>query len=97
MYERDPVGRHKISVCTNISCMLRGSDEVVSHLESRLGIKLGQTTADGEFTLKEVECLGACVNAPMMQVGRQYHENLTPELLDSIIDNLKTIDNGTGE
>jgi len=94
MYERDPVGKHKISVCTNISCMLRGSDEVVSHLESRLGIKLGESTADGNITLKEVECLGACVNAPMMQVGRQYHENLTPELLDSILENL---DSGAGE
>ena len=94
MYERSPVGKHKLSICTNISCMLRGSDEVVSHLENRLGIKLGESTTDGSFTLKEVECLGACVNAPMMQIGRQYHENLTPELLDSILDNLE---NGTGE
>lgn len=94
MYERDPVGKHKLSICTNISCMLRGSDEVVSHLENRLGIKLGETTQDGNFTLKEVECLGACVNAPMMQIGRQYHEKLTPELLDSILDNLES---GAGE
>ncbi len=90
MYERDPVGCHKLSVCTNISCMLRGSDEVVSHLENRLGIKLGETTTDGNFTLKEVECLGACVNAPMMQIGRQYHEKLTPELLDAILNNLES-------
>ncbi|MDH3354689.1 MAG: NADH-quinone oxidoreductase subunit NuoE [Chromatiales bacterium] len=90
MYERSPVGRHKISICTNISCMLRGSDEVVSHLENRLGIKLGETTEDGRYTLKEVECLGACVNAPMMQVGRSYHENLTPELLDSIIETIES-------
>ncbi len=89
MYEREPVGRHKICVCTNISCLLRGSDEVVAHLEQRLGIKLGQTTEDNRFTLKEVECLGACVNAPMMQVGREYYEKLTPETLDTILDGLE--------
>jgi len=94
MYERSAVGKHKLSICTNISCMLRGSDEVVSHLEKRLGIKLGETTEDGSFTLKEVECLGACVNAPMMQIGRQYHEKLTPELIDSILNNLES---GAGE
>jgi len=94
MYERSAVGKHKLSICTNISCMLRGSDEVVSHLEKRLGIKLGETTEDGSFTLKEVECLGACVNAPMMQIGRQYHERLTPELIDSILNNLES---GAGE
>jgi len=88
MYERDPVGKHKICVCTNISCMLCGSDEVVSHLENKLGIKLGETTEDGKFTLKEVECLGACVNAPMLQLGREYHEKLTPEKLDKLLDSL---------
>jgi len=88
MYELEPVGRHKICVCTNISCMLCGSSEVIDHLQKKLGIRLGETTADGKFTLKEVECLGACVNAPMMQVGRDYHENLTPEKLDQIIDSL---------
>jgi len=88
MYERDPVGKHKICVCTNISCMLNGSDEVVSHLENKLGIKLGETTEDGKFTLKEVECLGACVNAPMLQLGREYHEKLTPEKLDKLLDSL---------
>ena len=94
MYERSAVGKHKLNICTNISCMLRGSDEVVSHLEKRLGIKLGETTDDGNFTLKEVECLGACVNAPMMQIGRQYHEKLTPDLIDSILNNLES---GAGE
>ena len=89
MYELEPVGRHKFNICTNISCMLRGSDEVVAHLEQRLGIKLGETTADGRFTLKEVECLGACVNAPMLQLGREYFENLTPEKLDAILDGLE--------
>ena len=88
MYERDPVGRHKICVCTNISCMLCGSDEVVAHLEKRLGIKLGETSADGRFTLKEVECLGACVDAPMFEVAKTYHGKLTPEKIDKILDGL---------
>ena len=89
MYELKPVGRHKIGVCTNISCMLCGSDKVVDHLQERLGIKLGETTEDGRFTLKEVECLGACVNAPMFQIGKEYHENLTPEKIDAILDGLE--------
>jgi len=88
MYEHKPVGRHKICVCTNISCLLCGSEKIVSILESKLGIKMGQTTGDGKFTLKEVECLGACVGAPMMQVGTDYHENLTAEKIDSILDTL---------
>jgi len=88
MYELKPVGKHKICVCTNISCMLRGSDEVVAHLENRLGIKLGETSEDGRFTLKEVECLGACANAPMFELNKQYHENLTPETIDAILDGL---------
>ena len=88
MYELEPVGKHKICVCTNISCMLRGSEQVVSHLEQRLGIGLGETSEDGKYTLKEVECLGACVNAPMMQIGHDYHENLTPERIDTILDGL---------
>ena len=89
MYELKPVGRHKICVCTNVSCMVCGSDGIVEHLENRLGIKLGGTTDDGKFTLKEVECLGACGGAPMVQIGRQYYENLTPELVDSILDGLE--------
>jgi len=88
MYELEPVGRHKICVCTNISCMLRGSDEVVAHLKERLGIGLGETTADGRFTLKEVECLGACVEAPMFQIGQTYYGNLTPEKIDEILEGL---------
>jgi NADH-quinone oxidoreductase subunit E len=88
MYELEPVGRHKICICTNISCMLCASDEVVEHLHKRLGIGLGETTADGRFTLKEVECLGACVDAPVVQIGRQYHGNLTPEKIDAILDSL---------
>jgi NADH-quinone oxidoreductase subunit E len=88
MYELEPVGKHKICVCTNISCMLCGSDTVVGHLSKKLGINLGETTADGRFTLKEVECLGACVNAPVMQVGNTYHENLTEEKIDQVLDSL---------
>ena len=86
MYDLEPVGRHKIFVCTNISCMLRGSDEIVAHLQAKLGIKLGETTEDGKFTLKEAECLAACAGAPMMQVDRSYHENLTPQRIDEILD-----------
>jgi NADH-quinone oxidoreductase subunit E len=88
MYELKPVGRHKICVCTNVSCMVCGSERVVDHLEAKLGIKLGQTTDDGRFTLKEVECLGACGGAPMMQIGHKYYENLTPDLIDSILSEL---------
>ena len=89
MYDLAPVGRHKVCVCTNVSCMLRGSDEIMAHLTKRLGVEPGQTTPDGRFTLKEVECLGACVGAPMMQVGRTYHEHLTPERVDRILDSLE--------
>lgn len=88
MYERKPVGKVKICVCTNISCMLCGSDGVVEHLENKLGIKLGETTGDGMFTLKEVECLGACVNAPVMQIGNEYHEHLTKEKIDKLIESM---------
>ncbi|QDP71742.1 NADH-quinone oxidoreductase subunit NuoE [Legionella israelensis] len=86
MYHIKPVGRHSINVCTNISCLLRNSDEVVEHLQKRLGIKLGETTSDGRFTLNSVECLGACVNAPMMQVDKDYHENLTPEKIEAVLE-----------
>lgn len=89
MFELAPVGRNKLCVCTNVSCMLRGSDEVMGHLTKKLGIKAGETTPDGRFTIKEVECLGACVGAPMMQIGHQYHENLTPERIDRILDSLE--------
>lgn len=85
MYDLKPVGKHKISVCTNISCMLRGCDEIVAHLEQKLGVKLGETTADGKFTLKEAECLAACAGAPMMQVDREYYEDLTAEKIDGIL------------
>jgi NADH-quinone oxidoreductase subunit E len=89
MYELKPVGRYKICVCTNVSCLVCGSDGIVDHLRERLGIGFGETTPDGRFSLKEVECLGACGGAPMMQIGTEYYENLTPELVDSILDGLE--------
>lgn len=89
MYDLKPQGKHRIDVCTNISCMLRGSDKIVQHLETRLGIKLGETTPDGRYTLREVECLAACVGAPALQWNdRDYYENLTPEKIDIILDSL---------
>jgi NADH-quinone oxidoreductase subunit E len=88
MYEHKPVGRHKICICTNISCMLCDSDMVVNHLQNKLGIKFGEVTPDGKFSLKEVECLGACVNAPVIQIGNTYYENLTPAKLDEILASL---------
>ena len=90
MFELQPVGRHNIAVCTNISCMLRGSDTVLSYIERKLGINLGESTPDGKFYLKkEEECLAACCGAPMMQVNHVYHENLTPEKVDRILDSLE--------
>jgi NADH-quinone oxidoreductase subunit E len=90
MFETKPVGRHSISVCTNISCMLRGADEIVAHVEQKLGIKTGQSTPDGKFYLKrEEECLAACCGAPMMMVDHVYHENLTPETVDEILEAVK--------
>ena len=89
MFEREPVGRHKLCVCTNVACMLRGSDETVAHLKKRLGVGLGETTADGKVTLKEVECLGACIDAPVMQVGDRYHRRLTTESIDKLLDTLE--------
>jgi NADH-quinone oxidoreductase subunit E len=85
MYDLKPVGRHKIYVCTNISCMLCGSGVIVEHLEKKLGIKLGETTADAKFTVKEAECLAACGGAPMFMLDDDYYENLTPERVDQIL------------
>ncbi len=90
MFELKPVGKHTIAVCTNLSCMLRGADEIVNHLESKLGIKLGESTEDGKFYLKkEEECLAACCGAPMMQVNHVYKENLTIEKVDQILEELE--------
>ncbi len=87
MFETKPVGQHSISICTNISCWLMGSDRIVEHVEKRLGIKTGESTADGKFFLKcEEECLAACDGGPMMQVDHVYYEGLTPEKVDQILD-----------
>jgi NADH-quinone oxidoreductase subunit E len=90
MFETHPCGRHHVSVCTNIACMLRGGEELVKHVEQRLGIKLGESTADGRIFFKqEEECLAACTGAPMMMVDHVYHEHLTTDQVDRILDELK--------
>ena len=89
MFETQPVGRHCVAVCTNISCMLMGSDTIVEHVENKYGIKLGESTEDGKIYLKvEEECLAACSGGPMMQVNHVYHTNLTPQSVDEILDAL---------
>ncbi len=90
MFETKPVARHNVAICTNISCMLMGSDSVVSYVERKLGIKVGESTEDGRIFLKpEEECLAACAAGPMMQVDHVYHEKLTPEKIDEILDGLE--------
>jgi len=90
MYETRPVGRHSVSVCTNISCMLRGADDIVAHIENKLGIKTGESSDDGRIYLKrEEECLAACCGAPMMMVDHVYYENLDPQRVDEILDALE--------
>jgi NADH-quinone oxidoreductase subunit E len=90
MYELHPCGRHHVSICTNISCMLRGGNELVAHAEKHLGIKLGESTADGRiFLKKEEECLAACTGAPMMMIDHVFHEHLTPETVAKLLDDLK--------
>jgi NADH-quinone oxidoreductase subunit E len=90
MLEIHACGRHHVSICTNISCMLNGADELIAHAERKLGIKLSESTPDGRIFLKrEEECLAACTGAPMMMVDHVFHEHLTPEKLDRILDELK--------
>jgi NADH-quinone oxidoreductase subunit E len=89
MYSLVPTARFTIEVCTNISCMLAGSASIVKHIEDRLGIKIGETTADGMFKLKAAECLGSCGTAPMMMIGDTYHENLTPAKVDQVLAELR--------
>lgn len=87
MFETKPVGRHSISVCTNISCMLNGGEKILAYVERKLGIRVGESTPDGRFYLKqEEECLAACCGAPMMMIDHKYHENLTPAKIDEILD-----------
>ncbi len=89
MYETKPVARNNVAICTNISCMLMGSDKIVDYIENKLSIKLGESTEDGRIYLKkEEECLAACAGGPMMQVNHVYFEKLTPEKIDKILDDL---------
>ena len=89
MFQTKRVGRHNVAICTNVSCMLRGADEIVEHVEQKLGVKLGESTEDGRIYLKrEEECLAACCGAPMMMVDHKYYENLTKEQVDAILDGL---------
>ena len=87
-YNHKPVGKHVVRFCHNISCMLNGSDELISYLEDKLEVKTGQVSKDGLVSVKKVECLGACVGGPMCQIGDQYHEHLTKDKLDNILENL---------
>ena len=90
MYDLSPVGKYKVTICTNISCMLRGSDEIVNHLQSKLGVGFNEITPDGKFCLKEGECMGCCGGAPLMHVNNtQMYEFLTTEKVDAILGELK--------
>jgi len=89
MYELNPVGKYHINICTSISCMLKGSDDIVKYLKKILKINVNEVTKDGKFSLKTVECLGACVHAPMLLLNREYHENLTYKKIDQLIKELK--------
>jgi len=88
-YNHKPVGKHIVRFCHNISCMLNGSDELISYLEEKLQVKTGQVSIDGLISVKKVECLGACVGGPMCQIGDQYYEHLTTDKLDKILGDLK--------
>lgn len=90
MYNKEKVGKYLVQVCTNICCALMGAEEMFEYISNKLGIKEGETTSDGLFTLMKVECLGACGNAPMMQINDDYHEDLTREKVDGILAKLKT-------
>jgi NADH-quinone oxidoreductase subunit E len=89
MYDLEPTAKHKVCVCNSISCMLRGSEELIEHVEQKYGVRIGATTTDGKFTFKEVECLGACRHAPAVMVDKAYHENLSAEDLDKLIEGLE--------
>ncbi len=89
LFNREKPGKHQVWVCRTLSCALRGGEELVKHCEKRLGIHVGETTKDGRITLRTAECLASCGSAPMMQVDKTYHENLTPERVDEILDALK--------
>ena len=88
MYDRKPVGKYHVQICRNISCSLLGAEHLIEHVSRKLGVRPGETTPDGKFTLEKVECLGSCGTAPVMQVNDEYHENLTVESIDRILDKL---------
>lgn len=88
MYNKKPVGRHHIQVCTNISCSLLGAEHIFEYISEKIGVSKGQTTSDDKFTLSSVECLGSCGTAPMMQIGDEYYEDLTEEKIDNILDGM---------
>src|SRR5688572_27714937 len=88
LFNREKPGKHQVWVCHTLSCALRGGESIVKHCEKKLGVKLGETTPDGKVTLRTAECLASCGSGPMMQVNRDYHENLTPESVDRILDGL---------
>ena len=90
MFQTKEVGRNEVAICTNVACMLRGADDLVDHVEDKLGVKLGDSTDDGRVFLKrEEECIAACCGAPAMMVNHKYYENLTPEMVDEILDGLE--------
>jgi NADH-quinone oxidoreductase subunit E len=88
-FRRKPIGRWHLQFCHNVSCSMNGAENVIAHVEHKLGIKPGQTTPDGRYTLSVVECLGSCGTAPMMMVNEGYHENLTPAKVDELLEGLK--------
>ena len=90
LFNQKPVGKHQVWVCRTLSCALRGGEEIISHCEKKLGVHVGQTTKDGKITLRTAECLASCGAAPMMQVDKDYHENLTLKEVDAILDRLRS-------
>ena len=94
MYNKRPVGKYMIEVCTNISCSLIGAQELTRHIEQRLGVPIGENTPDGLFTVKRVECMAACGGAPAIQVNGLYHENMTAERFDALVEELRTVEGG---
>ncbi len=89
LFNQEPVGKHQVWICRTLSCALRGADDLLHHCEKKLGVHAGQTTADGKITLRTAECLASCGTAPMMQVDRTYHENLTTAKVDEILEGLR--------
>jgi NADH-quinone oxidoreductase subunit E len=89
MFRRKPIGRWHLQMCHNVSCSMRGAENILAHIEKKLGIRPGQTTPDGRFTLSTAECLGSCGTAPMMMVNEAYHENLTNAKVDELLDGMK--------